>query len=148
MFKCGNSDFQNKTTVILILSFLIIYSGAAVGSLVFKNDSDQRVLGYMSVFFLVILYYSPISSLRQIIAQKCSSSIEPRYAVACLISGSIWLVYGIVISNPFLYVPNSFGILCSVLQIIAILVYPRKRAVVLPLDIVHSATIESPMMPS
>ena len=44
-----------------------------------------------------------------------------------MLNGGTWTIYGIGKNDPFLYVPNSVGVLIGLVQLVAIAAFWRNR---------------------
>jgi solute carrier family 50 protein (sugar transporter) len=66
-----------------------------------KLDYEQgkAAIGATTVFFLVIFYSSPLSTLAMVIKTRNSESIHGPLAIANGINGILWTVYGVNQSN-------------------------------------------------
>ncbi|KDD75192.1 hypothetical protein H632_c817p0 [Helicosporidium sp. ATCC 50920] len=88
---------------------------AGLGILTTFSTTRQRheIWGATGMALVIIYYGSPLTSLRQILSSRCSSSLHPGM-VACNMAGSLLSVaYGFVINDPYVYVPNCLGVAVS-----------------------------------
>jgi solute carrier family 50 protein (sugar transporter) len=77
---------------------------------------------------LLIFYASPLSTLLEVLRTRCSASLNLPLSVMNVINGSLWLVYGLAISDYFIAVPNGVGAGLGVVYCALILTFPRKSA--------------------
>ena len=75
---------------------------------------------------------APLSSLATVIKTRDASSINVPLATANLVSGSVWIVYGLALRDVYLWGPCTIGAPLGLLQIL-IKAFLRKRDPALPL---------------
>lgn len=78
-------------------------------------------------FWLMLLYASPMSTIGQVIKMKSSASLEFKLCLAFVLNGSLWFVYGLVIQNYGVCIPNGIGALLSMVQLALCFIYPNEE---------------------
>jgi len=68
---------------------------------------------------------SLLTTLPQVIETQCSASINMPLLVTGLISGSLWLICGIVLHDIWILGPNIVGLLLQSFAVAAVLYFPR-----------------------
>ena len=77
----------------------------------------QLLAGYVANVILVIYYMAPLSTLAEVLSQKDARSI---YGPLCAINGAnglLWVTYGLTLKDPFVYLPNAFGVVLAAVQL-------------------------------
>ncbi|KAH8394771.1 hypothetical protein KR222_005151, partial [Zaprionus bogoriensis] len=103
-----------------------------VGVIVFTNslhDEPQRMIhitGIMCCIVTVCFFAAPLTSLVHVIRVKNSESLPlPLIATSFFVSLQ-WLIYGVLISDSFIQIPNFLGCLLSLLQLGLFVLYPPR----------------------
>lgn len=51
------------------------------------------------------------------VRRRSTEGLSGMLAIVSLVCGSLWMLYGIVVNNPFIYVPNVLGVVFSLVQV-------------------------------
>lgn len=66
----------------------------------------------------IILFASPLSAVKNVIATKSAASIPLPFTIASTINCSLWSVVGVLLMNDFnIYFPSIMGLLCALAQL-------------------------------
>ena len=85
------------------------------------------VLGAAAAFWGVLMAISPGLQIRKMILHRSSREVSIAYFWVLLVGFTLWVAYGLAISNWFLVVPNSVAFTVCVTTI-AIAIRYRLRA--------------------
>ncbi len=91
------------------------------------TSTGLLVMGIVNTQFLMLFYLSSLLTLGAVVRTRDASSLNPTLILATLVNCALWLVYGLVLGNPFIFYPNVFGIVCALVQMACILAF-RKSA--------------------
>jgi solute carrier family 50 protein (sugar transporter) len=80
-------------------------------------DNARDIVGVAGCCALCVFYGAPLSVLAKVIRTRDSSSISGPLAVASLCCGFMWSVFGFATADPYLAIPNSFGVVLSLTQL-------------------------------
>ena len=80
----------------------------------------------MLLFILLLLLQSPLTTIAEVIKTKSSSSLEFLLCFAYLLNGSFWAVYGFVIQNYAVGVPNAIGAFFGLILSSLCFIYPSN----------------------
>jgi uncharacterized protein with PQ loop repeat len=105
--------------------WLVLVTIAALGRSVLDENSRTFLIGLAVNANLIFFYGAPLSKIAVVIESKTSESIHIPFMVASLLNGTLWVCYGIAVSDYFISVPNGFGSLLGVIQLALCVVYPR-----------------------
>ncbi|KAM9973912.1 hypothetical protein ACTFIW_007574 [Dictyostelium discoideum] len=81
-------------------------------------DTQNSIFGITSNVAVLIFYGSPVLSLYGVIKSRDRSSINLPLALVSCFAGLTWTLYGIVINNKFIFVPNAAGALLSAISLV------------------------------
>ena len=82
-----------------------------------KEGKKRFASGIFCNVVLAIYYASPLSEMRQIIAERDASSLYWPMSVAITVNGFSWAAYGFALKDWFLVSPNMFGGVLGVVQL-------------------------------
>mmetsp|Transcript_15295 Transcript_15295/g.15426 ORF Transcript_15295/g.15426 Transcript_15295/m.15426 type:complete len:287 (+) Transcript_15295:316-1176(+) len=88
-----------------------------------------NMIRYVASSFQVMFLFSPLSTLTTVIRTRDSSSLHMPMAIVNGTNCVLWVLYGIVKGDPFLWVPNFLGLICTAPQIILIFLFPAHETV-------------------
>jgi solute carrier family 50 (sugar transporter) len=71
-------------------------------------------------------YISPLTTLAQVLRKRDSSSLTLPMCIMNTVNGTLWLVYGLVLSDAFIWVPHGSGAILGALQTLLCIVFPRR----------------------
>lgn len=97
-------------------------------------DQEMRevIVGSVVNLNLVFFYGAPLSSIYKVLRTKDSSSIHFRTMITNTLNSSFWTAYGFAVQDFFIYVPNGLGSILGAIQLVLLLLYPRKASTVVP----------------
>lgn len=112
---------------------IILFNLFLAGSV--PKETATEVIGKEGVLFCIILFASPLSALKHVIASKSASSIPLPFTVACFFNCVTWSAVGLYVMHDFnIYFPNLLGLSSAVAQLGLKAMYgDRAKAADLPL---------------
>ncbi|XP_037946313.1 sugar transporter SWEET1 [Teleopsis dalmanni] len=109
------------SAVLLILLAVILYTNQET-----DNDKAVKIMGIVCCIVTVGFFAAPLTMLMHVIRVKNSESLPfPLISMSFLVSLQ-WLIYGVIISDSFIQIPNFLGCMLSILQLCLFVVYPPK----------------------
>lgn len=78
----------------------------------------EILVGYISCASSLLLCVSPLANLGLIIRSKNSASIPLAMSGIMLLGNAGWTVYGVLLADPFVYLPSIFGFIMTTFQLI------------------------------
>ena len=93
-------------------------------------------LGFLAACSSIIMFGSPLASLKEVIDKKDASSIPLPIALAAACCSLTWALYGLSMGDNSILIPNFIGSVLGALQLGLKIVYQKKRTVfsLLPLS--------------
>lgn len=84
----------------------------------FPRKVATEIVGKEGVLVFILLFASPLSALKEIIASRSAAAIPLPFTVASTINCSLWSVVGLLLMNDFnIYFPSILGLLCAMIQL-------------------------------
>lgn len=92
----------------------------------FDARTKELIVGIVVNLNLVIFYAAPLSVIYTVVTQRNSAPIHVCTMVTNTLNGTFWAVYGLAVTDPFIYVTNGLGAILGLVQIVLCLLFPRK----------------------
>ncbi|CAM9928216.1 unnamed protein product [Scytosiphon promiscuus] len=106
------------------------------------EERVQRFLGTAASVATTVQYASPLVELFKVMRRRSTEGMSFALAVVSLVCSLLWLCYGVVVVNAFIYVPNVLGVCFSSAQCGLFWMFPRKApAVNAKLDDPHKGAV-------
>lgn len=82
-----------------------------------------EIIGLAASIFALIMFISPLSQIQRIRKVKKSDEVSPVMYMAMVVNCSLWTIYGVGISNWYIFTPNAVGIVLAIFTLIFIYRY-------------------------
>jgi uncharacterized protein with PQ loop repeat len=122
--KTFSSKLESKSFQILFVWIGLTFFVWTCGFYAFYYNTEidgvlygQDFMGKICIVFLILFLGSPLSGIYNVIVNKNASSINFYMAGTILFNSLFWLGYGITIKDMYQIVPNSIGLILSVVQL-------------------------------
>ncbi|XP_013113696.1 sugar transporter SWEET1 [Stomoxys calcitrans] len=86
----------------------------------------QNFMGIVCLIVTVTFFAAPLANLLHVIRVKNSESMPFPLIVMSFLVSVQWLIYGIIISDTFIQLPNFLGCVLSLVQLGLFVCYPPK----------------------
>lgn len=120
--------FQVIASVVSALLIVTVY--AALGKLGVTNQSTDQVstaIGFIGIAVSIMLYASPLETIKRVVTTKSASSIPILLCVVGTVSNALWTVYGLIIGDLFVTIPNAICLVLASIQVILYCIYNPNR---------------------
>lgn len=111
--KPKSKPIQQTLTALVLLLTTYIYLTRYVQD----AESIIRQLGLLGASITMLMYIAPLSELAEIIKSRNAGSISSALTLAQLSASSSWFIYGLLISDVYIYFPNMPGIISCLLRV-------------------------------
>ncbi|XP_031555159.1 sugar transporter SWEET1-like [Actinia tenebrosa] len=122
-----NARDKKNISVKLLLAFLTVTSILSyIKYYVEDVETASMHLGFVCSGFSVAVYGSPLVSLATVIRKKSTECLTFSLCIANFIVSLQWLMYGQIVQDNFIKIPNGVGVLLSTIQVSLFICYPSK----------------------
>uniref|UniRef100_H3DLU7 Sugar transporter SWEET1 n=1 Tax=Tetraodon nigroviridis TaxID=99883 RepID=H3DLU7_TETNG len=81
-----------------------------------RGETQLSQLGLTCSVFTVSMYLSPLSSLVEVVRSRNVQCLSFPLTVATLLTSASWVLYGLQVSDLYIVVPNTPGIITSLIR--------------------------------
>jgi len=92
------------------------------------SDNSVARMGFAGAGLSISMFASPFATIKQVIMEKNSSSLPIPMVTMSALACVSWTLYGHMIGDMNVFVPNALGLLFSLAQLTLAGAYPRKSA--------------------
>ncbi|KRX17999.1 Sugar transporter SWEET1, partial [Trichinella nelsoni] len=93
-----------------------------------NHNTTLNNLGKMCLVLNVLNFASPLAVLKEVIKTKSCECLPLPLCAANLIVAAQWFLYGLLVSDPYIKIPNMIGIALAVFQLSLFFIFPKERA--------------------
>ncbi|KAF3786281.1 Bidirectional sugar transporter [Nymphaea thermarum] len=120
-----------KTVRLLLLLNVGAFCSILVPSQLFASGGKRlRILGFVCSAFAVSVSAAPLSIMRLVIRTKSVEFMPFFLSFFLTLSAGMWLVYGLLINDLFVALPNVLGLTFGTTQMALYLYYKNKSPIV------------------
>ncbi|VDO38611.1 unnamed protein product [Onchocerca flexuosa] len=84
-------------------------------------------LGFTCMTFNILNFGAPLAGLKVVLRQRNCETLPLPLCIANLLVSSQWALYGVLISDIYIIIPNAIGMILAMIQIALFLVFPMKQ---------------------
>lgn len=93
---------------------------------VISPHAHSRFAGYLCCAVTVLFFAAPLTMLFHVVRVKNSESLPFPLIASSFFVSLQWFVYGLLIDDTFVQVPNFLGCLLSCTQLALFVIYPSR----------------------
>ncbi|KAJ1257304.1 hypothetical protein BS78_K104500 [Paspalum vaginatum] len=116
--------------IMLLLNVLGFGLILLVTLLAFKGDKRVVMLGWICVGFSVSVFVAPLSIIKRVIQTKSVEYMPFSLSLSLTLSAVVWFLYGLLIKDKYVALPNILGFTFGVVQMALYMFYMNKTPVV------------------
>ncbi|KAE9414529.1 hypothetical protein Angca_010043, partial [Angiostrongylus cantonensis] len=115
-----------------ILKKVIICELFAIGLMLYSvnyaglKDSGRDTLGVICIILNIASIGAPLFQIGEVIRTKNSETLPLPLCLACFAVSLQWLLYGILVNDFVIQVPNYIATFLSIIQLSLFIIYPRR----------------------
>lgn len=89
----------------------VVIASAIIPLVFLSLPRATEIIGMQGVVLCLVLFASPLASLKQVLATRSASSIPLPFTLACCFNCFFWSVFGLLeIKDVMIYFPNLLGL--------------------------------------
>eukprot|EP01112_Ceratiomyxa_fruticulosa_P014855 TRINITY_DN4308_c0_g2_i10.p1 TRINITY_DN4308_c0_g2~~TRINITY_DN4308_c0_g2_i10.p1 ORF type:complete len:225 (-),score=28.16 TRINITY_DN4308_c0_g2_i10:226-900(-) len=122
---CPLAERSNLTSTLLkgIVGVVAVWS-----FLKWFSEPENRPihLGLIASVVCLIMFSSPLGKIDQVVRARSTEGMIFSLSLMSVCSALAWTLYGLTISDPFVYGPNSIATIVSMVQLALFYIYPAR----------------------
>ncbi|XP_050304397.1 sugar transporter SWEET1 isoform X2 [Anthonomus grandis grandis] len=95
---------------------------------ILELDIARNFLGKVCLAVTILFFAAPFASLLEVFKVKSTESLPYHLIVSTFIVSLQWMIYGILLNDKFIQIPNLLGCILSAIQLSLFLIYPSKTS--------------------
>jgi len=120
--------YYTKKKTFFLLQIALVF-GLLGGMLVLVQIYGFQVqdhLGFACMSFNIINFGAPLAGVGVVLRKKCCDTLPLPLCTANFLVSSQWCLYGFLVNDIYIIIPNAAGMCLAVLQLSLFLIFPRK----------------------
>lgn len=115
---------------LVVIVIVTIYAVLGLAGKTGQSESSiSTTMGAITIGTGIGNYGSPLATIRRVVATKSSASMPFTMSVMNFFNSVCWIVYGVLISDVFVLIPNVVGGVLTSLQLVLFAIYPSTSTV-------------------
>lgn len=90
------------------------------------HDVNKKMIGLLCCVVSIVFFAAPLASLMHVIKVKSTESLPFPIILSTYIVSIQWFLYGYLLGDYFIQIPNLLGCLLSGFQLSLFYIYPAK----------------------
>ncbi|GFY66488.1 sugar transporter SWEET1 [Trichonephila inaurata madagascariensis] len=115
---------QMLGTAITFLFLTYVYGFHIIG-----KTAATNTIGFMAAFSSIAASAAPLASVSQVLSTKSSESLPAPIIFSTFIVTALWFIYGVLVEDSFIQIPNLIGAVLSGFQLSLIFIYPSRKVI-------------------
>ncbi|MCD7451214.1 bidirectional sugar transporter [Datura stramonium] len=126
--------YATKKARMKTLGLVLMLNFGAFGLIVFltqilcKGPKRAEVIGWICMVFSVCVFVAPLSIMGRVIRTKSVEFMPFNLSFALAVSAVMWFLYGLLLKDVYVAVPNIVGMILGVLQMILYGIYRNYKS--------------------
>ncbi|KAJ1348093.1 hypothetical protein KIN20_003319 [Parelaphostrongylus tenuis] len=88
---------------------------------------NMDYLGLACMTFNIINFGAPLAGLGVVLRKRCCDTVPLPMCIANLLVSSQWFLYGNIVRDAYIMVPNGIGMALAVIQLSLFVIFPRRE---------------------
>nr|CAB3266296.1 sugar transporter SWEET1 [Phallusia mammillata] len=123
-------DSKKKQVTQSLTAGLCVFVGWIVVTYGFESLSVSiNITGFVCCIITILMFASPLAEINTVITEQSTARISFPLTVASFLCGGSWTLFGMLLGDSFIVVPNALGVVTSVIRFFLFHKYPSKSQV-------------------
>ncbi|XP_010678743.2 bidirectional sugar transporter SWEET5 [Beta vulgaris subsp. vulgaris] len=110
---------RRKITIALFIEAIFFVVVLLITRYVFHSTDHRTIfVGVLCVIFNIMMYFSPLTVMRQVIKSKSVKYMPFWLSVTNFLNGACWTAYACIHIDVWMVIPNGLGTISGVIQLI------------------------------
>ncbi|GAV86152.1 MtN3_slv domain-containing protein, partial [Cephalotus follicularis] len=127
MIYASNTEKKFTMKLLLVFNFGVYSLMLALTYLLVKGSKRVTAVGWICAVFNLAVFAAPLSIMRQVMRTKSVEYMPVTLSVFLTVCATMWFFYGLFVNDFFIALPNVFGFLFGIAQIILYYIYKDAK---------------------
>ncbi|KAK6055036.1 mtN3/saliva family protein [Cooperia oncophora] len=91
------------------------------------HDPNINYLGVACMTFNILNFAAPMAGLGVVLRKRCCDTLPLPMCIANLLVSSQWFIYGNMVWDNYIMVPNGIGVGLAIIQLSFFFIFPRRE---------------------
>lgn len=120
--------FYTITKSVVVKQMLAVTAGVMVLLCYTQYETDmdrtKTHVGFVASLVTILFFAAPLTMLAHVLDKKSVDSLPLPLIMATFVCCLQWLIYGYILGDPFIQIPNVLGTIISGFELTLFLIYP------------------------
>ncbi|KAK3018000.1 hypothetical protein RJ639_004376 [Escallonia herrerae] len=136
VYVCFYLFYAPKKARIETVKLLLLLNGGGYGLIIIltqflaKESTRFTIVGWICLVFSFCVFLAPLCVVKQVIRTKSVEYMPILLSVFLTLSAVIWFLYGLLLNDYNIAIPNVLGFIFGVLQMVLYLMYKTTKKVI------------------
>lgn len=107
----------------ILYNYYNIVAIITVISLILSSLRLNFALGVLGCLLSIAVSAAPLAVIKTVISEKSTASLPFGTSLILWVNGLSWMLYGLILNDPLVYLPNMLGLLLSSCQLLLFIRY-------------------------
>lgn len=119
---------KSTTLKQIVVAFTVLIAILCYSLYYYESDKVgvTDLMGFVCCTMTIVFFAAPLTSVFHVIKMKSAEVMPYPLILATLITSILWYLYGIIIDDSFVQIPNFLGCVLASLQLSLYCIYPTK----------------------
>jgi solute carrier family 50 protein (sugar transporter) len=118
----------DKTQPTRMLTYSLVFLMLLSLAVSHSPTESQLIIGVPGNILSVLTAASPLLQVKTILRLKDASCLPFGMSVMNVVAGGVWMIYGLMLGDPLVILPNMFALTMGIIQVSLIVLYPGAAA--------------------
>uniref|UniRef100_A0A8C4WYA0 Sugar transporter SWEET1 n=1 Tax=Eptatretus burgeri TaxID=7764 RepID=A0A8C4WYA0_EPTBU len=119
---------HNVKRVLIVTAIFLCSVLFYVKYLAVDDETAMYHLGLTCMASSVVSFASPLASVAEVMRTQCTECLAFSLCLTNFLVAIQWFIYGLIIKNNFVKVPNMLGSALCLVQLFLFVIYPRSKS--------------------
>lgn len=115
-WKYADAKPRMKSIVVAFFALAIVV-GLGVLAAYIPKTTREMMFGIIMCCTGIIMYGSPLTKMYDVIRTRSTNGMPFYFSLTDFICTTVWMIYGYMIMNVFIIIPNTVGAILSLIQL-------------------------------
>ncbi|XP_071483724.1 sugar transporter SWEET1-like [Diadema antillarum] len=126
IYYLNTNDKKDVHSKLLYAALIVYPTLGAIKFVTMTTETAIHYIGLIAACGSVVMYGSPLSVVSQVVRTKSTESLPFSLSFAGFVVSIQWFLYGRVVQDSFIQLPNFLGMLLGALQLALFVWYPSS----------------------